>query len=185
MRSLLLFPVITLLILSSGFSGKQFEKRNYFSEAPKTIGVYDHDSVLNAMPSYRQALVEDSSYRKMNEQQLASIKNEFSRKQYEFNRDSSLWDSLPLIKELKRKEIADLKVNMGLFIQQIDEDAEMHKKGLLDPLNQKIVATANDLAKKKKYYAIVNKTELPGYLVMYPNAKVINVTAEITTKLGI
>jgi len=180
MRTLIVIPFLSLFILLSAFSEK---KSFYFPTTVKKVGVYDRDSILEASPAYHNALDSAASYQKILDQQLGFMKDGLTRKQNEFNTDSLQWS--PLVRELKRKEIADSKNNILAFTEQAGEDFIIYKEHLINPINDYITFSANDLANKKRLDAVLDKNELIGYQAANPSAKVINVTNEMKVKLRI
>ncbi len=143
----------------------------------KKVGVYDRDSVLAEMPEYQRVLTNVSEYKGMLDKQLLTMRLELTRKSRELEQDSTNWS--PMIRELKLQEYAELEGNIDAFIKAADADLEGYREQLITPVYDKIKATANNLAKKKRFDKVVDKQELNGYRVMNPDAMTMNVTAQM------
>jgi outer membrane protein len=117
------------------------------------IAVYNVDSVLITMPEYEAVLQVYTKFDSVLNLQISQIETEYLRKIAEFNNDSVKWS--PLIRELKRKEINDLRERMREFRQQTFDEREERKKRLREPLEKKIAEAAAVIGKEKGFLAVI------------------------------
>ncbi len=182
MRFPIIVGFIALFILCS-FSQKKVH--SLASSTSKTIAIYDRDSLLREMPGYQRIVDSVAKFRNAYDAQLVLMFVEFYKMRDQFYKDSSGYN--PMVKELKREELQDIKMRISEFSIGASEDINARTHYAFAGHYEQIYnATTKILVKKKKPFAVYNRAEFEALLVNNkPPGKVVDVNDQMRMLLGI
>lgn len=155
------------------------------SSESKIIGVYDRDILLHEMPGYQRIIDSIAEFKKHYDAQEVLMFCELYKKRDEFYRDSAKLSLV--IKEIRLREIENLRQNIGEFAIYSSEELSMRTQWALAPLNNQITTAASKIViKKKTPYAVHDRAEFEA-LLQYnkPPGKVVTVNDQMRVLLGI
>jgi Skp family chaperone for outer membrane proteins len=145
-----------------------------------TIGYFNYDSLLVLIPGYKETADSVKTYRLEMVNKLAKEKAELARKQDESDSLSTVWS--PLIRQLKQKELDDLKNNIKSDTKNLNAIDEVK----LAPYEVKLTEASKKIALAKGYTATVDSKNSDDFVLWAaPGINFVNMTNDIYAELGI
>jgi hypothetical protein len=152
-----------------------------FAKAKKLVGVYDRDSLLNEVPRLRNMKAEvDAEKRQMDSIHVALYDN-LAQFRSNFYRDSAKMS--PVIKELKFREIQDMRVNIAQFAQYSNEQIKSRYERLNHDFNNIFILTAVRIQKNQGLDTVLDKKQIVAYKKQHSPVKTKNVTSDMRADL--
>lgn len=143
------------------------------------IATYSRDSVLSAMPDYRQAQSDLRQLRSQYDEEMRRAETEFNAKYEEF------LDALPsLAPSIRRKRQSEFQQSLSANVTFRNEARRLLRQAEQDamlPLGQKVDAAVSAIAAGRGYLAVLNTDA--GAVTYVSPALADDITAEIADKL--
>ena len=144
------------------------------------LGRINMQELVFAMPETAEMQKNLEAYQKELQDQLETIGVEFNNKLNEYTKNSTMSDS---VRQLKEKELNDLKTRYDEFVQVSQQDMQKKQGELLEP----IIVKAQDAVKevsKAGGYTVVYDTSVNA-VAYFDEAVVTDILPAVKTKLGI
>ena len=139
--------------------------------AQDKFAVVDAQTVMTAMPEYKDAQDKLGAASKTFEDQLTTLRSELDKKVQEFQ-------ALP---ETTSEAIrADKAKELETFYTNAQQELQRQQQTLMQPIQEKLVNAIKDFGKEQGYLMI-----FPDGVAIYTSDAVVDVTANIKSKLGI
>ena len=148
--------------------------------AAQKIGVVDSKAIFEAMPEKVEA-------EKQLNDLLEQYKAENTRLEKEFNQKYGDFQALPAntaksIKERRMQEIQENRHKIASYQVMVKQDMDTKKAEVLAPIKAKLQAAIDSVSTQGDYMLVLDISSTP---VAYKSAKVVDITAEVKTALGI
>lgn len=142
------------------------------------IGYLNPDEILQAMPEFKKVQTQLAEISKKYEDQLATMRNEYSAKAEEFQK---LGDSEPQsIKERKAKDLEDMQARLQQFYETAQTELQRQQQTLVQPLHSKLQDAVDAVGKEGGFTVVLYKE-----VMMYYASPAVDVTPLVKKKLGI
>jgi len=162
---------ITLGLITMGFFGLST------THAQVKIGYISADEIIGLMPEAAKVDTALNQFQQSLYQNAQDKQNAFNEAVAKFYKDSATMN--PSLKEVKRTELQKQVQELSGAEQQIQQQFEQKRQELALPLQRKLQAAIQDVAKENGYIYILPKEAL---LVMPPSDDIGNL---VRKKLGI
>ena len=130
-------------------------------KAQNKIGYVSISEVVNSMPEYKKASSELAEFDSALQLNYVESVKEYQKKDSLFRTDSGKWS--PVIKKARLQELQKLTADLQSFQQSYQEQVNQKQEQLLAPIQQKAVATIQEVAKTNGYTYVFNKEVLFSY----------------------
>ena len=149
------------------------------------LGCINMQELIFAMPETAEMQKNLEAYQKELQDQLETISVEFNNKLADYtklvnDKNTPMSDS---VKQLKEKELNDLKTRYDEFAQMSQQDMQKRQGELLEPIIVKAQNAVTEVAKADGY-TVVYDTSINS-LAYYDTAAVTDILPAVKTKLGI
>ncbi|HTL82503.1 MAG TPA: OmpH family outer membrane protein [Bacteroidia bacterium] len=145
-----------------------------------TIGVYNSDSVIAAVPSLKARFDSIAHFKQAISGVYDQMVEEYEIKKIEAKNDSFKWS--PLIKSLKMAEITDLKIHIANFEQEADKETTQLSLKVIDDINKQIATVCGTIAKRDQLISVQSN---PRAIVWIDNSiEFRNITNELIAELN-
>lgn len=149
------------------------------------LGCINMQELIFAMPETAEMQKNLEAYQKELQDQLETISVEFNNKLADYtklvnDKTAPMSDS---VKQLKEKELNDLKTRYDEFAQMSQQDMQKRQGELLEPIIVKAQDAVKEVAKAGGY-TVVYDTSINS-LAYYDEATVTDILPAVKTKLGI
>lgn len=146
--------------------------------AQDKFAMVDAQTVMTAMPEYKDAQDKLGAASKTFEDQLTTLRSELDKKVQEFQ-------ALPettseAIRADKAKELDSMQQRIETFYTNAQQELQRQQQTLMQPIQEKLVNAIKDFGKEQGYLMI-----FPDGVAIYTSDAVVDVTANIKSKLGI
>lgn len=142
------------------------------------FGLVNGEEVFNALPEVAKVQEQITEASKHYEDEFKKLQDEFDKKYTEFQNLGQ--DTPDSIKERRMAELQELDQKMQQFRATAQQDLQRQQQTLIAPIEQKIMEAINAVGQEGGFTFI-----FPDGMASYVGKDVINVTAEVKTKLGI
>jgi len=130
-------------------------------KAQNKIGYVSIAEVVNSMPEYKKASSELAEFDSALQLNYVESVKEYQKKDSLYRSDSGKWS--PVIKKARLQELQKLTADLQNFQQSYQEQVNQKQEQLLAPIQQKAVATIQEVAKTNGYTYVFNKEVLFSY----------------------
>ena len=130
-------------------------------KAQNKIGYVSIAEVVNSMPEYKKASSELAEFDSALQLNYVESVKEYQKKDSLFRSDSGKWS--PVIKKARLQELQKLTSDLQNFQQSYQEQVNQKQEQLLAPIQQRAVATIQEVAKANGYSYVFNKEVLFSY----------------------
>lgn len=166
----------TALVLTFAFIS-QFS--NAQSTKPK-LGYVDISVVIQSLPAYQDAQKKLQGYVNQLQAVMDTMQNEYQQKLAAYQQDEANLEGP--VKETRQQEIIDLQNRIQKLQDSSSDQINQKQMELLQPLEDKVMAAINSVAKQKGYTYIFDSTKGSGLLYGPPSD---NVTDFVKAELGV
>ena len=145
------------------------------------IGYLSHDDVLQAMPQYDSIRVETDSLRRIYEQEMKRVEDEFNRKYETFLEERAQYPRTILLK--RQQELQDMLRRNIDFRNQALKDLKEGEELALRPLRRQLREAIAKVAREHELMVVLN-TDNDNTLYLDTDFAV-DITAEVLEALGL
>lgn len=142
------------------------------------FGIVNGEEVLNALPEVTKIQEQLNEASKRYEDEFKKLQEEMDKKYTEFQQLSD--DTPDSIKERRLAEIQELGQKMDQFRATAQQDLQRQQQTLFAPIEQRVMDAINAVGMEGGYTFIFQDG-----MATYVGKDVINVTADVKTKLGV
>ena len=135
--------------------------------------------IFALMPETKQMQTDLDAFGKELQEQLEAIQVEFNNRYAEFEKNQATMN--PTVKQMKQSELNGLQERYAQFQQIAQQDFAKKQQELAAPIQQKLDAAIEKVAKAAGYAAVFD-----AMVFVYSNAaQVVNINAAVKKELGI
>ena len=160
---------LTLAVVCVMFSTSLFAQK---------IGRINSQDVVINMAEFKQAQTQIETLAKDLQAQAETIQVELNNKFQEYQKGMETMTDA--VRQLKEKELNDLSTRLQEFQQVAQQELQKKEQELMEPIIKKANEAIAEVAKAGGYTVILEV----GSMVYYDDAAVVDITAEVKTKLG-
>lgn len=142
------------------------------------FGVVNAQDVMNLMPETKAAEEQLAAASKTYEDEYGKLTEEINKKVQEYQALAE--DTPAAIKERRQQEIQDLDQRIQAFQQKAQQDLQRQNQTLMAPIQEKLINAIKAVGAEKGFSMI-----LPDGVAIYTGTDVVDVTADVKTKLGL
>lgn len=142
------------------------------------IGVVNAQDIMELMPETKTAQEQLAAASKTYEDEYAKLTEEINKKVQEYQ--SLAEDTPSTIRERRQQEIQDFDQRIQAFQQKAQQDLARQQQALMAPIQEKLINAIKAVGAEKGFSMI-----LPDGVAVYTGTDIIDVTADVKTKLGI
>ena len=160
---------LTLAVVCVMFSTSLFAQK---------IGRINSQDVVVNMTEFKEAQTQIEALAKDLQAQAETIQVEMNNKVQEYQKGAETMTEA--VRQLKEKELNDLNTRLQEFNQVAQQEIQKKEQELMQPIIKKANEAIAEVAKAGGYTVILEV----GSMVYYDDAAVVDITAEVKTKLG-
>lgn len=142
------------------------------------FGVVNADEIITALPDFTKMQEQITEASKSYEEEFKKLQEEFDKKYTEFQGLAA--DTPDSIKERRMSELQELNQKIQQFRNTAEQDLQRQQQTLMAPIEQKLMEAINSVGSEGGYTFIFQDG-----MAAFTGKDVINVTADVKTKLGI
>ncbi|MBQ2423838.1 MAG: OmpH family outer membrane protein [Alistipes sp.] len=135
--------------------------------------------IFAVMPETKEMQTQLDAFGKELQEQLEAIQVEFNNRLAEFEKNQATMN--PTVKQMKQSELSGLQERYGQFQQIAQQDFAKKQQELAAPIQQKLDAAIEKVAKAAGYAAVFDAMAF----VYSDAAQVVNINAAVKKELGI
>lgn len=148
------------------------------SFAQAKFGTVDIQSVMTAMPEYKAGEEKLATASKTFEDQLTTLRGELDKKVQEYQ--ALPQDASAAIRADKEKELDNMQQRIQQFYTNAQQELQRQEQQLLQPVQEKLMNAIKDYGRDAGFLMI-----FPAGTAVYAGDAVVDVTADVKSKLGI
>ncbi len=152
-----------------------------FQLSAQKSGRINSQTIVIAMPETTAMQSELEALRKDAAENLETMQVELNNKLVEYQNSASTMNES--IRAMKEKEMQDLNQRMQQFEQSATQELQSKQSQLLEPILTKVREAINSVAEAGGYEVVYD--EVAGGIAYFNPTLVVDITADVKTKLGI